>query len=339
MGVEALILLDNSLSVGRGNLAVCRETIRYLADNAGSGIDFALSVYGEDIGMLSDFGEGRNVLKERLDSIELIDRETYLTDNLAALLLEWKKADFADRCIILFSDGEDAQSINHEKGELYFLLAKLDYPVYAVQCVNDRNAPIKNLSAVSTISSGELLFTEFEDSEAAVEKKLGDKILSYINARYFIEASGEPALNQDSGTDIEETEDQNTGIAHEADVMDGNAGIAVEGYEGNTGETVYNYESVERLAGNEMVYSGGSLKPGNENYIYIPGIIFFLIIAITIIRLIASAKKGKKAENRAGNRKNRVRRTRMSFSEEPTERLADEARSSGDTMLLFADEI
>ncbi len=339
MGVEALILLDNSLSVGRGNLAVCRETIRYLADNARADIDFALSVYGEDIGMMADFGEGREVFKERLDTVELIDRETYLTDNLTSLLLEWKKADFANRCIILFSDGEDEEGVNHEKGELYFLLAKLDYPVYAVQCVNDRNASIKNLSAVSTISSGELLFTEFEDSEAEVEKKLGDKLLSFIDARYFIKATEESPEKQSPDVSGEELAVDNTETVQNIDATDYDSDPAIDGTDEYLRETVYNYESEERLAGNELVLSSGSLKPENEDYIYIMGLVFFIIIAVIIIKLIASAGKAKKAEKRAKNRRDRACRERGGFSEEPTERLADEPRNSGDTMLLFAEEI
>ena len=334
-------MLDNSLSIGRGNLAICRETIRYLAENAGEDTDLALAVFGEDIGILTDFGESREVLKERLDTVELMDRDTYIIDNLTELLLSWKKADLADRCIVLFTDGEEKEPLYHDKEELYFLLARLDYPVYVVDCVTKRDVPIKTLSAISTISGGELLYTEFEDSEAGVEQKLGDKILALSEAAFSYREEAyatEPAI--DSYEEVLEAEDDRDTFA-QGEVQE----LMQADDAADTQETVAvsAYENPEHLAANELAWEGGVIERKPGNYLTILGMVCFAIIFLTVIRLIAGSRPGRKKKrrrkSRAPSRRSAYRSAvRTESFEEPTLCLKDEDRSSGDTMLLFQAE-
>ncbi|MCR4657295.1 MAG: VWA domain-containing protein [Lachnospiraceae bacterium] len=339
-------MLDNSLSIGRGNLAICRETIRYIADNADNEISLALSVFGEDIGALSDYGESRETLKERLDAIELMDRDTKITDNLTELLLEWKKADLADRCIILFTDGEETEPVDHEREEMYFLLERLDYPVYVVDCVTKKEVPHKLLSAVSTISSGELLYTEFEDSEAGVEKKLGDKLLSFIEAKYLytsVEGVYEKNSSEKTGMAEEERPMETGAMENEATDETGQAETVTEDFQ--TDVTVYaqndlpeevytetyEYQTAESLAGNEISIERHNLMKDPADIINILCIAFFSVIAVLAISLAAISKKRK-----AERRKNRTKTVKRRITEEQTECLKEEPNGLEETMLLFA---
>ncbi len=176
-------MLDNSLSMGRGNLAICRETIKYVLDNADKEYGFSLTLIGEDRGVLGDCGDTRETLKEKLSKVGLIDSEPLITDNLTEILLDLRHNREAQRCVLFFSDGIEKESLRHEKEELYFLLETSDIPSYVIDCVTKESC-IKKPSSIATISGGELLYTDFKDSEAEVEKKLGDKILGCMRSGF-----------------------------------------------------------------------------------------------------------------------------------------------------------
>ena len=321
-------MLDNSLSIGRGNLAICRETIKYIADNAEEGISLGLAVYGEDMGFICDYGKDRAVIKEKAGLIELADRDACLTDVLTEELLYWRKADLADRCIILFTDGEEKTPVRHAREELYYLLQELDYPVYVVDLVTKEEVSLMNLSAISTISGGELLYSEFEDSEAGVEKKLGDELLFLINTRYSL--SEQPSYAGTGETGIYRLEDD---MSMEEERADGGGYLS--------GEVSQEIREYERL--NKMSYSDNpiTLKSGTVNsppaYLTVLSGCFFLVAAFIILKLLSMRKKRK---NRGNRHKTESRGTELIYEEsgEPTACLSEEYGDMGQTELLFSKE-
>ena len=182
VGYKNLILIDNSKSMGQANFMLSKETAKYICRNMDSEDSCRIAVFGEDVEYLDDYSQDADILCADIDTLELRDRDTYITDNLVTILDEWREQDVACRNIILFTDGKENESLLHANEELYYMLGELSYPVYIVQCVETRNdAAMKNLSAIATTSGGKLLLSEFEGSEGGSEKIMGDKILDRIN--------------------------------------------------------------------------------------------------------------------------------------------------------------
>lgn len=325
---KILIVLDNSLSVGRGNLAICRETIRYLSENAPEETELALGVIGEDLTILSDFGKGRDHLRERLYEVEITETEPSLTDVLTETIAVWKKSDLADRAIILFSDGQETEPLRHASEELYYLLAVSDYPVYAVDCVTKEAPSAGNLSAMATISRGGLFFTEFEDSEAEVERKIGDKILTAMEERY--EEGGrfhswpEETLMEESLSAYEEGETPQSGEAGGSDAA------------GEAFETVSETLLARAYSENEPTARAGSLtiKEQGES-MALPAALTVGLCAAVLLALLLFLFRIRAGRKRRRKRRRRVRQ--VPGSEETTLCLEEEVFRSGETTLLFSE--
>ncbi len=340
METEVLLLLDNSLSIGGGNLAICRETIRYLADNAKEGISLGLAVYGEDIGVICDYGEDRGILKEKAGLIELTDRDACLTDVLTEELLYWRKADLADRCIILFTDGEEKAPVRHAREELYYLLQELDYPVYVVDLITKEEVSLMNLSAISTISGGELLYSEFEGSEAGVEQKLGDELLFLINTRYSLPE--QPSYIRNGETEIYRFEDNMMTESLEGDGlsedMAGNEAGRDSSSFGETSQEILEYEHLNGInySDNQISLRSRTVK-SPPDYLSILSGCFFLVAAVIIIKLLNLRKKRRSSGSR---QKREIRRTGQVYEEEgePTVCLSDRSVDMEETELLFSQE-
>ncbi|HOO26922.1 MAG TPA: FHA domain-containing protein [Lachnospiraceae bacterium] len=189
---KTLILVDNSLSVKKGSQQIIKETLTYLFEHAGDEEDFSLAVFGEEISYLKEYGTDRQELITAAEQIVFENKDTYITDVLMNVVNEWREADFACRSILLVTDGLTEESSEYPDEELYFTLDKTDYPVYVIGCVqNDNQTVMKHLAAIARISSGEIFYTEFEDSEASVECKIGDAVLAAMLNRHNEERADE----------------------------------------------------------------------------------------------------------------------------------------------------
>ena len=210
VGYKTLILIDNSRSVGEANFALCKETAKYIAANMNEADTARIATFGEGIEYITDYTSDTALLTGSIDKLERVERDTYTTDNLAEIIMDWNKQDVACRNIILFTDGEENEPVRHAEEELYYLVKESGYPVFVVQSVENKSVPAsKNLSAVATMSGGELLLTEFEGSEGGSEQIMGDRILEDVEK--LRASSGESACNE------AETE------THEGDAASGEA--------------------------------------------------------------------------------------------------------------------
>ena len=326
MSVDAYILLDNSLSLGGGNLAICRETIRYILDNAPEPVMFTLMLSGESTEIIGKASDGREVLKERLSSVGLVDRDGPLTDNLTELLLQWKRADVTDRCIILFTDGKEEESVAHTREELYYLLYRLDFPVYVVDCVTGGELSAKNLSAISTISDGELFYSEFQGSEAEIERKLGDRILFLMDVKYSLTGR----YTDETAAAEPQAETEEAGYADVGELTE-EAGAGTDEVLAEASGTEETFMLKEAFSGRETVMESKYLKK-EFPYITVMSSVFFAIIIITIIMLVTAKRRRPKTKPVP------VRSRRAVYSEgeeDMTVCRKEKALPSSDTMLLF----
>jgi hypothetical protein len=192
IGFKTLILIDNSRSVGEANFTLCKETARYLVTHMNEADSVRIATFGEGIEYITDYTTDTALLTGGIEKLERVERDTYITDNLAEIIMDWNKQDVACRNIILFTDGEENEPVKHADEELYYLAREAGYPVYVVQSVENKGIPAsKNLSAVATLSGGELLLTEFEGSEGGSEQIMGDRILKAIDSARISAETGD----------------------------------------------------------------------------------------------------------------------------------------------------
>ncbi len=260
MAVEykTLILIDNSKSVGEANFTLCRETAKYIADNLNDKDSARIATFGEGIEYITDYTDDTALLKESVDKLGLIERDTYITDNLTDIIMDWNRQDVACRNIILFTDGEEKEPVRHANEELYYLLKEADYPVYVIQSVENKSVSAsKNLSAIATISGGELLLTEFDGSEAGSEQIMGERILKAIeNVRKSAEESKAVSEEVNTGGNEETGGNSETG---EFDKTGEQAGEDKD--TGSIGN--------KRQEGNEVTVAAGASETSDTDGLYI----------------------------------------------------------------------
>lgn len=296
VGYKNLILIDNSKSVGEANFLLCKETAKYICANFDKEDSCRIAVFGEDVEYLTDYSSDLNLLNNTIDQIDLYDRDTYITDNLVNILNEWKQQDVACRNIILFSDGEEKESMLHANEELYYMLSESGFPVYIVQSIENRSVSAsKNLSAIATISKGRLILTEFDGSEGGSEIIMGDQILDAINdcrqsAELFgenkevSEAESDPEKEQFYEEDKEEAKESEINDAvYIASDQEGSALIPEVQKAEQMHETEEAYSSAS--AGSEPIIKKASSDIGGIGFgVIFPalGLLFAVVFAVVI---------------------------------------------------------
>jgi len=174
---QTLVLIDNSLSVSKANREITKLTLQYLFKHSNEGRSYCFTSFSHEMDYVENYTDDYTALEDMASRLEYENKETSITDVVSSVLDKWEKSDFACRDILIFTDGMEEKSLYYEKEELYYLLEHCSYPVYIV-CLDqkDNESKYKNLSVITRLSGGELFHTEFEDSEAEVERKLSEQI-------------------------------------------------------------------------------------------------------------------------------------------------------------------
>lgn len=277
---KSLILVDNSLSIGKGNQEIIKETLSYLFEQAGEEENFSLAAFGENTQTLVPFGGDRKTLADAADNLTYTNQDTYITDALMTVLQEWQYCDFACRSILLVTDGEGEESMLYPEEELYFMLDKAGYPIYVIGCVEEKNqSEMKNLAAIARISGGKMLYTEFKNSESSVEQKLGDALLLAMQKNHE-EMEAKAATVQETEALMEESVSENEVFLAEAEEQE---------------SVIYEMETV----------SNSSTRGISSTVVVLSGILFglfFLLAAVGIFVRKNRARKQREKEFMAGLR-------------------------------------
>lgn len=195
---KTLILVDQSSSISKGNREIIQAVLRYLVEHADSDTQFGFATVTSDYEILKEFDVDRYEILDAIGMLTYQEEQTYVTDALMNIVSEWTQADFAMRDIILISDGLSNAADSYPVEELFMTLDKSSYPVYVLGCVQkDSLTSMKELAAVARISGGEMFYTDFEDSEASVEQKVGDAILKAMKERRTSAAEEETETAED----------------------------------------------------------------------------------------------------------------------------------------------
>lgn len=211
---QTLVLVDNDATVSAVNQKLTKATLKYLFYHMPENRTFCLSEYGHDLTSVEDYSQEVNDLVCRADGIEYEAKDQNLTDTLSEVLTRWKESDFACRDILVFTDGLEGAATEHEKEELFYLIENSEYPIYIVMLDQEDNAAAKkSLSAISVTSGGRFFTTEFEGSDAEVDKQLTEKIYSamdeyaLVNWSKYEESDEEEEAGEGSYTEENEVSD------------------------------------------------------------------------------------------------------------------------------------
>lgn len=179
---QTLILVDNDATVSEVNQKLVKATLKYLFYHKSENRAFCLDTYEHDTEGTEEFTVEVNDLVCSADMLTFSDKDSNLSDTLCEVIQRWRSSDFACRDIVVFTDGIEGEPVSHEKEELYYLLENSGYPVYVVMLDQENNAQYKkSLSALAVTSGGRLFETEFEGSDAEVDRQLTENIFSAMD--------------------------------------------------------------------------------------------------------------------------------------------------------------
>ena len=217
---QTLVLIDNDATCDPVNQKLVRATLKYMFYHCPEDRAFCLNTYDHDITKTEEYINDQADLACMVDGIEFEPKDSNLCDTICEVITRWKESDFACRDIVVFTDGLEGDSLYHEKEELYYLTEKNEYPVYVVMLDQENNAGAKKgLSAIAVTSGGKLFETEFEGSDAEVDRQLSEKIFgsmqeyAEVNWKKYEETEEEDTdeyIGQEYDDEAERTDEEYT---------------------------------------------------------------------------------------------------------------------------------
>lgn len=321
MPYKTLILIDNSSELNEVNRATIREVVKYIIENVDEDNQIAIAVTGEKAEYLTDYEDSENTQKKTIESLEYTDTNVPGVDVLMDVLLNWKSGDLACRDILYMSGRSVSAGSEYTEEELLFEVSSKEYPIYSLACIqNDNNACVKNMNSLSRISGGIGINTEDTQSDAEIERQLGDMLLS--------------AMRENRTHEMEKYEEQET-----ADDTINNDLEVLALYEGD-------YDSNDEYSDIEVIND----EAGTENLIYeqvdempflqglkpfaIPVIAIILVTLIFAISIEIRNRRYKREDERFKQSFRNTDRNAKIVEKVPFERMPVSDDIPGDTVYL-----
>ncbi len=268
-GYKTLILVDNSATVSLGNREIVKETLKYLITHAPEQDDFALATFTGQTELLVDYGSKREDYLNAVDKLTFVDKETVPADVLMHTLKQWREADFAMRNILLFTDGMGAGSTVYPIEEVYFRLNESGYPLYVIGLVGQDETQLNTVASMARISHGAYFPTEFEDSEAEVERKLTEQVLKAMEQK------------------------RNDAVKEDQDEAETDSGVPEEYEEINETVETRDYEATQYYGAHEESAEAKSLSSSKDLILF--AAFFAGLIAVFLLLLLLIRYLGKKS--------------------------------------------
>lgn len=168
--MHTIVLLDNSLSVTKDNMAKAKEILKKYVEIKKEPEKVSIAVYGTDVQYLTEKETDKDKIVEAVESIASEDKDTYLTDVLYDELVKLGNKTEYTRFIVI-TDGVDNKEIGYMKEELSAYLKDNPYPVYTVGCKYKSNEDeLKNLFAISRLTNAKYyLLDDYENLDEIAE--------------------------------------------------------------------------------------------------------------------------------------------------------------------------
>ena len=140
LGIDTVIMIDNSLSITEENRERFKEIIRELVDHHAEGERYTLACFDKEIHFLSKKSASYEELKTQIDKLSFEYQDTYLKDSVYSVLTDAElfERDHYKRTI-LFSDGADDNEVGYTYDEIKSLLRETGVHLYTVGCIDEGN--------------------------------------------------------------------------------------------------------------------------------------------------------------------------------------------------------
>lgn len=220
IGAQTLVLIDNSLSVSKVNREITQLTLEYFFAHSPEGRAYCFAPFAHELDYAQSYTTDYIGLADMASRLSYVNKDISITDTLTGILEEWQEGDFACRDILIVTDGKQEAAERFRDEEMFFMINNTRYPVYVLLLEQEGNADAKkDLSAICRLSGGKLFSTEFEGSEAEVERKLSEQIFEamekYANDNWNIYENSLDEEVYDDGETAECENDENADLGAE----------------------------------------------------------------------------------------------------------------------------
>lgn len=288
MSYKTLIIIDDSDTVSTLNREIIKETLKYVIINEDDVCKIGITTVSNNGQLIVDFDDTKETKIRAVDNISYVENKESVKDVLMNTILTYKENDFAERDIVIISDGH-ATTDSYTAEELYFELSSGQYPVYALLCEQDtEETDLRELSSIARIGGGKIFHTKSENDESSEEIKLGDQILTVLSEKHESESGdSEEILMDEAGTEYE--------IEVDSDLLNDDE-IQSQDY---LGEADYASDDIYDAENNSesVIYERDNDKNSDFKVLLIPvGLIIFLGIVIYFAGQRNRKKKVKEQE-------------------------------------------
>lgn len=156
--VVTWLLVDNSISISNGDREKTKQLLSDLVAGRTSNERFNLCTYHDDkLEILVQDSQNYADLKGKIDAIEYVNQETFLTDVLDELLdIEEDREEPEYVRVVVISDGVDNNPGGLTREELNQRLKEQRLPIYTLGCQNKNNDQIlKEMYSLSRQTNGQ----------------------------------------------------------------------------------------------------------------------------------------------------------------------------------------
>lgn len=170
------LLIDNSISVSQADREKTKQLLTNLVAGRSPNESFCLCTFDEKLNVLLKDSQSYAGLKAKIDALQYIDQETYLTDVLSEVLdNENKRSSNEFVRMIIISDGVDNNPGGITREELNQRLKECNYPIYTFGCQTQKNTQmLKEMYALSRQTNGRSWsLSEMTDTMKVVQEMSG----------------------------------------------------------------------------------------------------------------------------------------------------------------------
>ncbi len=153
--INTIIIVDNSSSINEHYREGIKEFMTELVAARNDGDIFTVATFSKEITYLVQESSDYLDIKNKIDSINFVNQESYFTNTLYNILDELSKSEEKRYTrVIIIADGIDNENLGYTNDELYDKIESVKVPIYTIGCMGNNNEEnLKNMFSLSRMSN------------------------------------------------------------------------------------------------------------------------------------------------------------------------------------------
>lgn len=153
--MRTVVLVDNSLSIPQASQEDIKSFLSELVAARSEGEVFSIVTFSQELTYLTQESGDYLDIKGKIDSIEFVDQDSYLTKALYTAVEDIGKCEEIKYTrLIIIADGAEDEALGYTDDELYKQIRTARIPVYTVGCTSKGNEEnLKKMFAMSRMSN------------------------------------------------------------------------------------------------------------------------------------------------------------------------------------------